>query len=245
MRIRASFVCVVFLILMTACTGSRRTGSTQPVDWKQLPGVPVSTGWKPAEQPIVGEGLSLVVYAIEISYSGTTLLYAATGSRVAELADPATTFLLHDDQGRLTKLIAQQIFDITLDQMKFGRLVFDRHPSGVKELVLQINRENADQSVLEGAVALKFGGDDQSEHEDTSYSFCWGKETDLGGYRITSQGWFFPPAQVAIPTEMLYPKEIRSGEAATLRIEDLQSQQVYYLFMRFPSLHETKVVLIQ
>lgn len=259
MKKRLTLFCVILLILMillASCNKSPvptlpETGESQvlpstPAEAERSGG-PISSGWEVADQPLIGkEDLALAVHAMEVSSSGAVILYAATGSGVAALDDPGTTILLHDQQGRDSQLVSQETFTVTLGGLRFGRLVFAQRPFGAQELILQIRQDSGKKTILEGVVAQLYGTpEDQIKYANGTYSFNWWPEIDLGSYRIASLGWGVPPQQVAIPTEMLYPKDIGSGEAATLRIEDLQNQQVYYLFMRFPSIHETKVVLIQ
>jgi hypothetical protein len=122
---------------------------------------------------------------------------------------------------------------------------FEPRSIGASELFLLITQGASNETYFDKLIArFVEPPEDPTDYARKTCNIGTAQVIEQGGYRISFEGWSPPPIPITTPTFEL-PTDVTITDKATLRIENLSSHEIEYLYIQFLSNGETASQLIK
>ena len=241
------------LVVLTLCVGCSIPSSStpEPMNVTQTskpesvgPVGPFEAEWEFVDMPVLAtDNLHIAVYAIGLDGQNTIVIYSATGSEAINFPESSTAIQIRDNSGSIVELISTTPLAY-LDQIYFGIMRFEPRPIGASELYLQLNQDSDEAGILDVLIArLSEQPENPSTYNIRTCLLNTGETLEQNEYHIMFTGWIAPPSSVKIT-----PNSSESSIArrkATLQLENIDENLIYYLFIQFHSNWEATGTIIK
>lgn len=165
--------------------------------------------------------------------SGNTLLICSNTNSLSSLYDQAGTLIqLRDNIGNATLLSKFKLYSI--NNIDFWILNFNSRNLNSTEINLFIT-DNKGTIYFDGLIAKLNGSvEDQETYRLRTMKIATSQIFEKDDFRIAFYGWTPPPIPIT-PNPSEVPQNITINENATISIENISTQVINYLAIRFLS----------
>jgi hypothetical protein len=202
--------------------------SVGPVD-------PFEAEWEFEDSPVIStENLQIAVYAIGLDSQNTIVLYSVAGPDSVDFSKSEANIQIRDNSGKTIELLS--ITPLAHhDQIHFGVMRFEPRPQDASELFLQFDQDSDGTNIYEVPIArIREPPENPATYNSRTYLLSIGETLEQSDYKIEFTGWIAPPSSVLTATQDL-PESSTVRRKATLLLENMGKNTIYYIFVKFDS----------
>ena len=150
---------------------------------------------------------------------------------------------IRDQSGKTIELLS--ITPLTHhDQIHFGVMRFEPRSQDSSELFLKFDQDSDETNINEVPIArFRDPPENPSTYNSRTYLLNIGETLEQSDYQIEFTGWIAPPSAVLTATQDL-SESSTVRRKATLLLDDMGTNTIYYIFVKFDSNWNATGILI-
>jgi hypothetical protein len=199
--------------------------------------------WEMVDQSISDDhSFSIIVYAMKLTGHNTIVISSVVSDKIDKLNQPNFVIQLQDNIGD-SELISNNSLAL-VGKINFWVMEFEARNIGASKIALQVGQGNSDANYIKQIAKFAEPPEDPAVFSGRTYMIGASQTFKQDGYRISFEGWGPPPSPVT-PSTVEPSGSVAVIDKATLRIENLSTGKIDYLYIQFLSNGQTTSELIQ